>query len=138
MTRVFDDLPVPKIDWSNLVRGIDVLAAVDEDSQALTKQLVSEIEVAEHKFRAWSKSERGIRHRLRHHKVAGDAEESAVRQNHGGCGQNEQSPRVRLRAAQGNDVQGPRRCSSPPDWGDKRVPGGLTEGRKGKSGELLS
>ena len=24
MTRVFDDLPVPKIDWSNLVRGIGV------------------------------------------------------------------------------------------------------------------
>ncbi len=60
MTRVFDDLPVPKIDWSNLVRGIGVLAAVDEDSQVLTKQLVSEIEVAEHSFRAWSKNERGI------------------------------------------------------------------------------
>ena len=60
MTRVFDDLPVPKIDWSNLVRGIGVLAAVDEDSQVLTKQLVCEIEVAEHKFRAWSKNERGI------------------------------------------------------------------------------
>ncbi len=60
MSRVFDDLPVPKIDWSNLVRGIGVLAAVDKDSQVLTKQLVSEIEVAEHKFRAWSKSEQGI------------------------------------------------------------------------------
>ncbi len=60
MTWVFNDLPVPKIDWSNLVRGIGVLAAVDEDSQVLTKQLVSEIEVAEHKFRAWSKNERGI------------------------------------------------------------------------------
>ncbi len=60
MTRVFDDIQVPKIDWSNLVRSISVLAAVDEDSQVLTKQLVSQIEVAEHKFRAWSKSERGI------------------------------------------------------------------------------
>ncbi len=60
MTRVFDDLPVPQIDWSNLIRGIGVLAAVDEDSQVLTKQLVSEIEVAEHKFRTWSKNERGI------------------------------------------------------------------------------
>ncbi len=29
MTRVFDDLLVPKIDWSNLVRGIGVLAVVD-------------------------------------------------------------------------------------------------------------
>ncbi len=60
MSRVFEDLPVPKIDWSNLVRGIGVLAAVDEVSQTLTKPLVSEITVAEHKFRAWSKSERGI------------------------------------------------------------------------------
>ncbi len=60
MTRVFDDLPVPKIIWSNLVRGIGVLAAVDEDSQVLTKQLVSEIEVAEHNLCALSKSERGI------------------------------------------------------------------------------
>ena len=60
MYRVFEDLPVPKIDWSNLVRGMGVLAAVDEVSQTLTKQLVSEITVAEHKFRAWSKNERGI------------------------------------------------------------------------------
>ncbi len=60
MTRVFDDLSVPKIDWSNLVRGISVLAAVDEDSQALTKQLVSEIVVVKHKLCARSKSERGI------------------------------------------------------------------------------
>ncbi len=60
MTRVFDDLPVPKIDWSNLVRGNGVLAAVDEDSQVLKKQLVSEIGVAKHKFRACSKGERGI------------------------------------------------------------------------------
>ncbi len=59
MSRVFADLPVPKIDWSNLVRGISVLAVVDADSQALTKQLVGEIEVAEHKFRAWAKNERG-------------------------------------------------------------------------------
>ncbi len=43
MSRVFEDLPVPKIDWSNLVRGVGVLAAVDEVSQTLTKQLVSEI-----------------------------------------------------------------------------------------------
>ncbi len=60
MSRVFKDLPVPKIDWSNLVRGIGVLAAVDEVFQTLTKQLVGEITVTEHKFRAWSKSERGI------------------------------------------------------------------------------
>ncbi len=60
MTRAFDDLPVPKIDWSNLVRGIGVLAAVDEDSQVLTEHLVSEIEVAEHNFRVWSKNEQGI------------------------------------------------------------------------------
>ncbi len=60
MATVFDDLPVPKIDWSNLVRGIGVLAAVDEDSQVLTKKLVSEIEVAKHRFRTWSRSEKGI------------------------------------------------------------------------------
>ncbi len=59
MSRVFADLPVPKIDWSNVVRGVGVLAVVDADSQALTKQLVGEIEVAEHKFRAWAKNERG-------------------------------------------------------------------------------
>ncbi len=46
MSRVFKDLPVPKIDWSNLVRGIGVPAVVDAVSQALTKQLVGEIEVA--------------------------------------------------------------------------------------------
>ena len=60
MTRVFDDLRVLKTDWSNLVRGIGVLAAVDEDSKVLAKQLVREIKVAEHKFRALSKNERGI------------------------------------------------------------------------------
>ncbi len=54
MTRVFNNLPVPKIDWSNLVRGICILAAVDKDFK------VSEIGVAEHKFRAWSKNEREI------------------------------------------------------------------------------
>ena len=59
MSRVFNDLPVPKIDWSNLVRGVGVLAVVDADSHALTKQLVGDIEVAEHKFRAWAKNERG-------------------------------------------------------------------------------
>ncbi len=59
MSRVFDDFSVPKIDWSTLVRGIGVLAAMDEDPQVLTKQLVSKIEVAEHKFCAGSKSERG-------------------------------------------------------------------------------
>ena len=60
MSRVFEDLLVLKIDWSNLVRGIGVLAAVDEVSQTLTKQLVSEITVAEHKFLAWSTYKRGI------------------------------------------------------------------------------
>ncbi len=33
---------------------------MDADSQALTKQLVGEIEVAEHKFRAWDKNEQGV------------------------------------------------------------------------------
>ena len=60
MSRVFEDLPVFKIDCTNLVRSKGILAAVDEDSQTLTKQLVSEIVVAEHKFRAWSENERGI------------------------------------------------------------------------------
>ncbi len=46
MFRVFDDLSIPKIDWSNLVRGIGVLTAVDKDSQVLKKQLVNKIEVA--------------------------------------------------------------------------------------------
>ncbi len=32
---------------------------MDEESQTLAKQLVSEITVAEHRLRAWSKSERG-------------------------------------------------------------------------------
>ena len=60
MSRVFDDLPVPKIDWSNLVLGIGVLAGVDKDSQVLTKQLVSEIEMAEHSISAWSQNEQWI------------------------------------------------------------------------------
>ncbi len=39
--------------------GVGVLAVVDADSQTLTKQLVGDIEVAEHKFCVWAKNERG-------------------------------------------------------------------------------
>ncbi len=39
--------------------GVGVLTVVDADSQALTKQLVGDIEMSEHKFRAWAKNHRG-------------------------------------------------------------------------------
>ncbi len=75
---------------------------------------------------------------LCHRKIAGDAEEPAVWQDHGGRDQAERSPCGGLCSSQGDDVQGSGRCPSPPDWSDEIIPGGLAKGRKGKSGDLLS
>ncbi len=49
MTRVFDDLPVLRIDWSNLVGELASWRLWIRTPRVLTKQLESEIEVAEHK-----------------------------------------------------------------------------------------
>ncbi len=133
ISRVFEDLPVPKIDWSNQERGIGVLAAVDDIYEAAGGQ--------DHGGQAQVLrlvQERAGDLYLRHRKIAGDVQDSAVRQDHGSRGQAEQSPCGGLCALQEDDVQGSRRRLSPLDRGDKGVPGGLAIGRKGLSGDLLS
>ncbi len=54
-----DDKPAPSSDWTGFKAGQGIIACNDAESKALARDIVANIEVAEHTFRAWGKNEKG-------------------------------------------------------------------------------
>ena len=59
MDLIIGEKDAPKIEWSGFAKGVGLIAPLDERSRDIMQKLVADTEVAEYKFRAWAKGEKG-------------------------------------------------------------------------------